>query len=313
VVPQPDGALSALVTDIQGYSIHDGPGIRTVVFLKGCSLRCAWCSNPECISSSPEVGLFRNLCTSCGACAEVCPNGALTYTAGSPPGIDRALCTGCGECVASCSYKALVLYGKRMSVDEVFDVVRRDAMFYESSGGGVTVSGGEPLLQPAFVSALLQKCRDAGIHTCVETSGCASESALRRVLPYADCWLYDLKLYDPARHSDYTGSTNETILANAAIVAASGAPVLFRLPIIPGVTAEPRNLEEIAGFLQRIASSIGSSSRVELMPYHRLAEGKYRSLDRPCPLPGVAPLTAEDLADVQEFFAGHGLECTISN
>lgn len=312
VKSQPDNTLSALVTDIQGYSIHDGPGIRTVVFLKGCSLRCTWCSNPECISSNPEVGLFANLCTSCGACAEVCPNGALTFTAGSPPGIDRALCTGCGECVASCSYKALVLYGKRMSVDEVFDVVRRDEMFYESSGGGVTVSGGEPLLQPAFVSALLQKCRDAGIHTCVETSGCASESALRQVLPYTDCWLYDLKLYDRGRHADYTGSPNETILANAAIVAESGAQVLFRMPIIPGITAEPRNLEQIAGFLQRLASSIGSRSRIELMPYHRLAEGKYRSLGRPCPLPGVAPLTAEDLAGAQEFFAGHGLQCTIS-
>ncbi len=197
-----------------------------------------------------------------------------------------------------------------MTVDEVFGVVRRDAMFYDASGGGVTVSGGEPLLQPAFVSALLRKCRDAGIHTCVETSGCAPEPAVRRVLPYADCWLYDLKLYDPARHADYTGRTNETILANAAIVAGSGADVLFRMPIIPGITDEPRNLEKIADFLQRIA---GINSRVELMPYHRLAEGKYRSLDRPCPLPGVAPLTVEDLAGVQKVFADHGLECTISN
>lgn len=298
------------MTDIQGYSIHDGPGIRTVIFLKGCSLECRWCSNPECISGNSEVGLFRNLCTSCGACDGVCPNGALAYAPGSPPNIDRSLCTGCGECVAACSYKALVLYGRPMTVDEVFGVVRRDAMFYDASGGGVTVSGGEPLLQPAFVSALLRKCRDAGIHTCVETSGCAPEPAVRRVLPYADCWLYDLKLYDPARHSDYTGRTNETILANAAIVAGSGAEVLFRMPIIPDITDEPWNLEKIAGFLQRIA---GITSRIELMPYHRLAEGKYRSLDRPCPLPGVAPLTVEDLAGVQKVFADHGLECTISN
>jgi pyruvate formate lyase activating enzyme len=310
VVSSPDGPLSALVTDIQGYSIHDGPGIRTVVFLKGCSLECRWCSNPECISSNPEVGLFPTLCTSCGSCAEVCPNGALVYAPGSPPNIDRSLCTGCGECVASCSYEALRLYGRQMTVDEVFGVVRRDAMFYDASGGGVTVSGGEPLLQPAFVSALLRECREAGIHTCVETSGCAPEPALRRVLPYADCWLYDLKLYDPDRHADYAGRTNETILANAAIVAESGADVLFRMPIIPGITDEPRNLEKIADFLQRIA---GINSRVELMPYHRLAEGKYRSLDRPCPLPGAAPLSVEDLAGVQKVFADHGLECTISN
>lgn len=305
-----DGALSALVTDIQGYSIHDGPGIRTVVFLKGCSLRCRWCSNPECISAEPEVGLFRNLCTLCGACDGVCPTGALAYDAGSPPSIDRTLCDGCGECVASCSYKALVLYGRRMTVDEVFDVVRRDAMFYEASGGGVTVSGGEPLLRPEFVSALFRMCREARIHTCVETSGCVPESAARQVLPYADHWLYDLKLYDPARHADYTGRTNETILANAALVAGSGADVLFRMPIVPGITDEPSNLEQIAGFLLRIA---GINTPIELMPHHRLAEGKYKSLDRPSPLPGVPPLAAHDLVDVQRVLAGHGLECTISN
>jgi pyruvate formate lyase activating enzyme len=313
VVSPPGGAVAALVTDIQGYSIHDGPGIRTVVFLKGCSLACRWCSNPECISGLPEVGLFRNLCTSCGACAEVCASGALTYVAGSTPTIDRALCTGCGECVASCSYKALVQYGRRMTVDEVFDVVRRDAMFYDASGGGVTVSGGEPLLQPAFVSALLERCRAAGVHTCVETSGCASESAVRRVLPYVDCWLYDLKLYDADRHFEYTGRTNETILANAAIVAESGADVLFRMPIIPGITDESSNIEQTARLLQRVASSINTTCRVELMPYHRLAEGKYRSLDRPSPLDGVAPLAVDDLAGAEKVFAAHGLQCTISS
>jgi pyruvate formate lyase activating enzyme len=313
VVSPPDGALSALVTDVQGYSIHDGPGIRTVVFLKGCSLECRWCSNPECISGSSEVGLFRNLCTSCGACAEVCPSGALTYTPGSSPTIDRDLCTGCGECVASCSYKALVLYGRRMTVDEIFDAVRRDAMFYNASGGGITVSGGEPLLQPAFVAALLERCRDAGVHTCVETSGCASESAVRRVLPLVDCWLYDLKLYDAARHSEYTGRTNQIILANAAVVAGSGAEVLFRMPMIPGITDQPSNVEQIADFVERIASSIRTAGRIELMPYHRLAEGKYRSLDRPSPLAGVAALAVDDLAGAQKVFADHGLQCTISN
>lgn len=310
VPTRPDAALSVLVTDIQGYSVHDGPGIRTVVFLKGCSLECRWCSNPECISGNSEIGLFRNLCTSCGACAEVCLHGALAYAPGSPPTIDRKLCTGCGDCVASCTYRALVLYGRLMTVDEVFDIVRRDAIFYDASGGGVTVSGGEPLLRPAFVRALLQKCREAGIHTCVETAGLVPESAVREVLPYTDFWLYDLKLYDPARHLEYTQRTNEAILANAAVVAASGADVVFRIPIVPGITDDPRNLEDIAGFVKRLR---GTELRVELMPYHRLGEGKYRSLDRPYPLSGIAPLTAEDLVGVQEIFAGHGLDCTISN
>ena len=310
VVSWTEGSLSAMVTDIQGYSIHDGPGIRTVVFLKGCSLECRWCSNPECISADPQVGLFRNLCTSCGACDGVCSTGALAYAPGSPPTIDRNLCNGCGECVESCSYKALVLYGRRMTVDEVFEAVRRDAMFYEASGGGVTVSGGEPLLQPAFVSALLERCRDAGIHTCVETSGCAPESAVRQVLPYVDYWLYDLKLNDTARHSKYTGKTNETILANAKIVAESGADMLFRVPLIPGITDEPRNLEEIAGFVRRLG---GKNRHIELMPFHRLGEGKYRSLDRPYPLSDVALLDSEQVASAQKVLMDHGLECTVSN
>ncbi len=191
-----------------------------------------------------------------------------------------------------------------MTADEAFDIVCRDAMFYDSSGGGVTVSGGEPLLQPSF-AASFRMCREAGIHTCLETSGCAPEAAVRQVLPWTDYWLYDLKLYDPVRHSDYTGRDNETILANAAIVAASGTDVLFRVPIIPSITDEPQNLEDLADFLRRLT---GINGRVELMPYHRLAEGKYRSLDRTYPLPGVAPLTATDLMGAQKLFVDRGLQ-----
>ena len=160
--------MSNLVTNIQGYSIHDGPGIRTVVFLKGCGLECQWCSNPECISSQPEVGFIKVLCTKCGKCAGVCPEEALTCEAGQLPRIDRERCLGCGACSSVCDYKAIVLYGKSMSAGEVFDAVNRDKMFYDASGGGVTVSGGEPLLQPQFVCDLFEKCRRAGIHTCLE-------------------------------------------------------------------------------------------------------------------------------------------------
>jgi len=172
--------MSNLVTNIQGYSIHDGPGIRTVVFLKGCGLECQWCSNPECISSQPEVGFIKVLCTKCGKCAGVCPEEALTCEAGQLPRIDRERCLGCGACSSVCDYKAIVLYGKSMSAGEVFDAVNRDKMFYDASGGGVTVSGGEPLLQPQFVCDLFEKCRRASIHTCLETSGYAGATRITR-------------------------------------------------------------------------------------------------------------------------------------
>jgi pyruvate formate lyase activating enzyme len=183
-------------------------------------------------------------------------------------------------------------------------------MFYEASGGGVTVSGGEPLLQPDFVSALLGRCRDAGIHTCVETSGCAPEPALRKVLPRVDYWLFDLKLYDAARHHEHTGRGNEIILANAKLVAGGGADVLFRMPVVPGINDDPQNLEQIADFVGRLG---GKTIHIELMPYHRLGEGKYRSLDRQYPLAGVALLTPEELAGVQKVFTDRGLECALSN
>jgi pyruvate formate lyase activating enzyme len=213
-----------MVTNIQGYSIHDGPGIRTVVFFKGCGLVCRWCSNPECISPRTEVGFIKNLCTKCGNCSGVCPDGALVYEEGSFPRINHEKCSGCGACSAVCSYKALTLYGKPMSADEIYDTVSRDKMFYDASGGGVTVSGGEALLQPQLVADLFSKCRQTGTHTCIETSGFAAGSALRQVLPFTDYILYDLKMMNPDKHRQYTGQPNNLILDNARVVAESGIP-----------------------------------------------------------------------------------------
>lgn len=300
---------AALITNIQGYSIHDGPGIRTTVFLKGCSLECQWCSNPECISPRPEVGFIRSLCTKCGRCAGVCPTGALVYEEGKPPQIKREDCSGCGACSGECYYKALVLYGKEMSTDEVFAAVSRDKMFYQASGGGVTVSGGEPLLQPKFVSELFAKCRQAGIHTCIETSGYAAESALREVLPYTDYVLYDLKHMNAEKHRYYTGKPNSLILANARIVATSGVEVLFRMPLIPGINDDQQNIKETADFLHGLG---GGTDRIELMPYHRLGKGKYESLDRAYPLPQLIPPGPEYLEQVRKAFVDNGIICLIS-
>jgi pyruvate formate lyase activating enzyme len=301
--------MSNLVTNIQGYSIHDGPGIRTVVFLKGCGLECRWCSNPECISPQPEIGFVRALCTKCGKCAEICPVGALVYEADKLPRIDRARCNGCGRCSSACSYKAIILYGKEMNAEEIFDAVNRDKMFYQASGGGVTVSGGEALLHPQLVRALFEKCRQAGIHTCIETSGYAAESALRQVIPYTDYVLYDLKHMNPDKHRRYTGKPNDLILGNARIAAASGIETLFRMPLIPGVNDDLQNIKETADFLHGLGNN---SLRIELMPYHRLGKGKYDSLDRPYCLPDVLSPEPEYLETVKNTFEAGDIMCLIS-
>jgi pyruvate formate lyase activating enzyme len=301
--------MSALVTNIQGYSIHDGPGIRTVVFLKGCGLECRWCSNPECISLKPEISLFKSLCTRCGKCAGVCPENALVMDTDRPPRIDRKRCTGCGLCSSVCYYQALVMNGKQMSLETVFDAVKRDAMFYQPSGGGVTVSGGEVLLQPQFVSSLLDICRRSGIHTCIETSGYGPESALQQMLPFLDYVLFDLKHLNSKVHRQYTGQTNELILANARTVAQNRAEFLFRMPLIPNVNDDQENIQQTAEFLHALGQR---ASKIELMPYHRLGTGKYESLDLTYQMPELMAPEPEQLERVKNAFQEMGIACTIS-
>ncbi len=301
--------MANLVTNIQGYSIHDGPGIRTVVFLKGCGLACRWCSNPECISPIAEVGFVKALCTKCGKCAGSCSANALVFESGRLPHINRERCTGCGKCSLVCSYQAIVPYGKPMSADEVFDIVIRDKMFYEASGGGVTVSGGEALLQPQFVSELFKKCHRVGIHTCIETSGHASESDLRQVLPDTDFVLYDLKHLNSEKHRQYTDKPNDLILSNARIAACSSKELLFRMPLIPGVNDDLQNIKETADFLRGLGTN---TLRIELMPYHCLGKGKYESLDREYPSPEIDLPEPEHIESVKKAFEGNGVICSIS-
>jgi pyruvate formate lyase activating enzyme len=301
--------MANLVTNIQGYSLHDGPGIRTVVFFKGCGLECRWCSNPECISARPEVGFIKALCTKCGKCAGICPDGALALNDGQYPQIDRALCTGCGKCAETCSYKALVLYGKQMSAAQIFDSVKADKMFYEASGGGVTASGGEALLQPQLVGDLFERCRLAGINTCIETSGFAAESALLQVFPYTDNILFDLKIMNQEKHREYTGKPNDLILGNAKTAAASGKKILFRMPLIPGINDGPQNVKETADFLRSLGKEF---LRIELMPYHRLGKGKYDSLGKPYHLGNTGAMEPESVESVQRMFGDNGISCSVS-
>ena len=298
---------SAFVTNIQGYSIHDGPGIRTVVFLKGCPLRCKWCANPENLEAAVQIGFLRNLCRGCGRCARACPNGAILQ--GTERRIDREKCQRCGACVKACYYGALVSYGEERTAEEVFDKVRRDKMFYESSDGGVTVSGGEPLTHPQFVAELFALCRADGISTCVETCGCVPQQALETVAPLTDHFYFDLKIMDPQKHAQYTGRDNQQILENARWLAAQGANVLFRQPVIPGVNSGGDNVRATAEFIR----SLGREDlAIQLMPYHRMGTSKYAALDKPYELEQLQIMPAEELNAIEALYKELGVPCTVS-
>ncbi|MCR5388062.1 MAG: glycyl-radical enzyme activating protein [Lachnospiraceae bacterium] len=297
----------ALVTNIQGYSIHDGPGIRTVVFLKGCPLRCKWCANPENLEDKIQIGFLSNLCKGCGRCAKACQNGAIIP--GEAHRIDREKCVRCGECVKACFYGALVSYGEEMTSEQAFDKVKRDKMFYETSGGGVTVSGGEPLTHPDFVKELFELCKNDGINTCVETCGCVPQSAFEKVLELTDIFYFDLKIMDPGTHSEYTGLGNENILENAGFLARSGADILFRQPVIPGVNDTESNIKSTAEFIK----SLGRDDiAIQLMPYHRMGTAKYAALDKEYELSEIAVMSAEEINAVKSLYESFGVSCTIS-
>jgi len=296
----------AMVTNIQGYSIHDGPGIRTVVFLKGCPLRCAWCANPENLAPRSEVGFIRRLCQGCGRCLKACPSGAILP--GDGYRIDKAKCRRCGACAERCYYGALVRYGEERTSGDVFEEVRKDKMFYDASGGGVTVSGGEPLLYPEFVFELFTLCRGAGISTCVETCGCVSQEAVERVLPVTDLLLYDLKIMDPELHKAHTGADNGRILDNARYLAERGANILFRQPLIPGCTDSEENIRRTAEFIK----SLDRPLSLELMPFHRAGKSKYEALGLFYAVADLSPLTPEEIAAVRDKYESLGVSCSVS-
>ncbi len=298
---------SALIANIQGYSIHDGPGIRTVVFLKGCPLRCRWCANPENLQDRVQAGFLANLCKHCGRCASACPRGAILTEENRR--IDREKCDGCCKCVEACFYEALVRYGKPMTVEEVFDQVRRDKIFYESSGGGVTVSGGEPLIHADFVAELFTLCRGEGINTCVETCGCVPQAAFEKVLPLTDTFYFDLKLMDSGKHREYTGQSNEQILSNACFLAGSGANILFRQPVIPGVNDGEENIRATAEFIRSLSRP---ELQLQLIAYHRMGASKYAALDLPYAMEEVKPMDPAQVEAVRKAYEDCGIGCTIS-
>ncbi len=287
-----------MVFDIKRFAVHDGPGIRTTVFLKGCPLRCIWCHNPESMLHKPEIAFHPDKCIHCGRCLEVCP-----LDEGRK--LDREFCTGCGACTEVCPSGARVLCGRELSVDEVMAEVVSDKPFYDNSGGGVTISGGEPLAQPAFACEILRSCRNESIHTVLDTTGCAEWDVLAEVASQADLVLYDLKCADPRQHYDLAGVSNEMILENARRLAETGKPMIVRIPVIPGYTDSDENIGNIGKFV----SSLGDSVRyAELLSYNRLAETKYQQYGySDYKLMGLDPPGRTELLALAEILTSFGI------
>lgn len=264
-----------MIFDIKRYTIHDGPGIRTTIFMKGCPLSCWWCHNPEGISKRIEVGYFEYKCLRCGSCVRACPKDAIELSEEGKHRIDRARCDGCGRCVEVCPTSALKLIGKIMSVEEILEEVQRDIPLYDGSGGGVTFSGGEPLAQVEFLSECLKELKRRYISTAVDTSGYAPLESLKLILPYTDIFLYDIKLFDSEKHKRYTGVPNELIKENLAFLLSEGKNVILRLPVIPEITDTIENIKGWKGFL----SGLKGLREIDLLPYHSVEE-KYERLNR---------------------------------
>jgi pyruvate formate lyase activating enzyme len=297
---------TSVIFDIEKFSIHDGPGIRTTVFLKGCPLSCAWCHNPESQARGPARWFWERRCIGCGACAVECGQQAISM-AGGVPVTDDGRCVVCGECTAVCQTEAREIVGRAMTVAEVMAAILKDVPFYDESGGGVTFSGGEPLAQPEFLTELLRACRIHEIHTAVDTSGLAAWSTLQQISPLVDLFLYDLKVMDDARHRQYTGVSNRPILANLQRLVGQGSRVAVRMPVIPGINDDVANFEQMAGFLL----ALPRVPPVSLLPYHQAAVDKYTRLGLPYTLDGVTPPGDERMLELARLLQGLGLAVKI--
>lgn len=300
-------SIKGVVFNLQHYSIHDGPGIRTTVFLKGCPLKCLWCQNPESQDSQPLLLFTAEKCMGCGSCVEVCPNEAIKLLDNISK-TDRERCTGKGECVSVCPNDARRIVGREMNAAEVFEDVKADDIFYRDSHGGVTLSGGDPVFQPDFSIAILGLCQSAGIHTAIETCGFLEWNKLKNILDHTDLVLYDIKHMDSSKHKEYTGVTNELILENAEKIHRElKIPIYPRIPLVPGYNDSLKNLQCTAEF---IASKLDGKNRVHILPYHRLGETKYTQMERRM-IMNITPPSDTDLENARKIFESTGLSAVI--
>lgn len=302
--PVAQSMIKGLVFNIMRFSLHDGPGLRTTVFLKGCPLSCWWCHNPESQSARPQVMYAAHHCIGCGDCVPACAHGALRFNNG--PVRDPDLCLQCGECAAQCLTDARRYVGEWMGVEEVVRQLRRDIVFFDQSGGGVTFSGGEPLMQPDFLEAALRACRAEGIHAALDTCGFARPETLGRILPLADLVLFDLKLVDPERHQQVTGVSNHVILENLSLLVKAATPLIVRIPVVPGVNDDEQNLCESLELLACLGVK-----RVDLLAYHEAGTDKYQRLGSKYRLPNLKPPAAPTMENLSQRFCRAGFAVRI--
>jgi len=297
--------MRGIVTNVQRFSIHDGPGIRTTVFFKGCNLACFWCHNPETLNQRPELQLFMDRCIGCGACFAACPQGAHVIDTDSGQRLFlRDHCIACGQCASTCYAEALVLVGETKTVDEVLAEVMRDQPFYETSQGGVTLSGGEPLLQDEFALELLRRCQEEGLHTAIETAACFPWERIAPFLEVTDLVMMDIKMMDSQAHRAATGVPNERILANAVRLGREAPSLIVRTPVIPGINDTPKDIGAIAAFCAQLDALL----YYELLPFHPMATGKYASLEQDYRARDLKRPTVDLMDQLTEVARNKGIE-----
>lgn len=289
--------MKGIIFDIQKYCIHDGPGIRTVIFMKGCPLRCLWCANPESQKKEPEFAFYKNKCIGDKSCVTVCNEQALHF---EKEGLlrDTVHCTLCGNCAKTCYAKAIQCYGRSICTDEVVEDCLKDTEFYETSGGGITLSGGEPFFQPTFALSLLESFHKRKIHTAVETTGFYSREILQRALSCVDLFLYDLKVIDEEKHIRFTGVSNKSILENLRYLSALEKQIILRIPIIPGYNDTLEDMEALLFFIR----DLPCRHEIHLLPYHRLGVLKYEALGKSYFSKDLMPPKAEWMQKLKKSF-----------
>lgn len=295
------------IFNIEHFAIHDGPGIRTTVFLKGCPMACVWCHNPEGLSGKRHIVRVDKKCIGCGKCVKACPQGSLKISSSNGIVLDAGKCIACGKCEEICCANAIEMVGKALSPRQVADRVLKDVAFYDESGGGVTFSGGEPLFQWQFVRECSKLLKERGIHIAMETSGCTTEDIIKEIAPHVDLFLYDLKHIDPVEHKKYCGVRNGSILENLRTLSRMGKKIIIRMVVVPGVNDDPGTVERLCEFLKEIH---GISS-ISLLPLHKTAMGKYNRLDKEFHIADFEVPDDEKMKSIADIFQSKGFTVQI--